>query len=1526
MKKILILLSLLVSLCSYAQRQMENLGRGLVAQKVSGGMYVNWRITGQEWYGTSYNLYRDGTKLNATPITGASNYTDPSGTTQSVYTVTSVKSGAESAPSKPALIITNNYLNITLRDLGVSGYYPNDATVADLDGDGEMEILIKRVYADWSIEAPHYSLFEAYKIDGTFLWAINLGPNIIDDVEMNIAAFDFDGDGRAEVFLRTSEGTIFGDGTSIDDTNKDGKINYRSGWSQYMFEGPEFLSLVDGETGKELDRIDYIPRTFGGMTYDYIWGSADGGHRCSKYFFGAPYLDGKKPSLFISRGIYTRIVMRTYDIIDKKFAFKWEFNTDNNPTYFAQGNHNYTIVDADGDGCDEIIYGSMTVDHDGKGLYSTGQGHGDAIHVGDLDPYHKGLEVWSCHEAIPGVSLRDAATGKILIREYTGKDCGRCMAANISNDFLGSALWGSGATFSATTRENVDISNPGTYNFNIYWDGDLLQETFDYNKFSEATGGGEGTVFKYKNGGASAIFTTSGALTNNWTKGTACIQVDLFGDWREEFIMRSADNKSLRIYTTSTSTDHRIYTLLHDMQYRQAICWQMGGYNQPPHTSYFLGELEGILLPPPPVMNNDRLVYSGSGLWAGTNWTKNGAPVSYTDGASLLFDANNGGTVTVANGVAPELLTVSNNKAAYTLQGGSLIGNMRLNKQGQGTFTLSSDLLYTGPTELWDGLTVIISDVQQSPVWMNRFAELNLKANLQKGLIQEYGSILRPGGNNEKATVTVSDSLWLKWGAQIDFDIYDADFTSDVLKVSGRLIFTKEVILNIIPHASSGKIQPGEYLLIDASAATIKGSVSELKIQGMQGIACSLAIRDNKIYLQVADTRIPAAVVWNGDKNNGEWNLASTQNFLKDGTDNLFITDDQVIMNDMAARKTVTITSDVSPASLLIDATSDYTISGSKAITGSSTFTKKGTGTATINNNNSFTGRIELLGGTVAVASLANSVTETGSLGALRTKASDFLIDGATLKGTGNALTSSSPMLIGVNGAIFNAGSGSITLEGALSGSGTLTKEGSGILSLKTGNTHPYTILNAGTLFLANNEALYSGPGSKIILNGGTIDCVSGNDYSTVNWDLEVPSGKTGNLNLDMRCDYNTNVTGSGTLNMFTPYIRSMLNGNWSTFEGTLNVTTDGDGGDLYVNNTYGGLPNANVNIASNVVVYNSKRTTVAFGSLTGTGILGGNDATREPCVHEWILGDKKASYKFDGIIYWGNLTKTGTSNVTLSNSGSTYPGGTNVKGGTLTLTNTSGSAVGTGKVAVQSEATLSLYNMTATTMGDIQVLKGGALVVTRSVTNGEIILENGSAMELGSTVLPYSSLTAHSITLANGASIALDIRSKSNHDKLQLTGTLSCASGAIVKIRVHESYVPVVTDTFQIVNTRLSGSIPTYELTPLPAGFTWDTSRLSVDGKLAIEATPDGLNAPEWSNKVALYPVPAVDVLHVSLPLSLQKVSVKVYDEQGTALFFHEDTDVSELHIPVTSLTNGIYMLVISTEEGESIHRFVKE
>jgi rhamnogalacturonan endolyase len=583
-----------------AQRQMENLNRGVIAiHKSNDSVYIGWRILGTEPDEIAFNVYRQSgngkpVKLNKAPITESTNYEDGNVNfnTDNTYFVKAVLKGREQGESVSFTIKAGapvqQYINIPLRT--PAGYTPNDVSVGDLDGDGEYEIVLHQTGR--SIDTPSTGIsgipiFQAYKMDGTFLWQISLGKNIREGAHYTqFMVFDLDGDGIAEFACKTADGTIDGPGKVIGDSTKDWRnLNRNSGrLFGKILEGPEYFTIFSGRTGEALATTNYIPDRYplkGCNGLGGNGGSDSTGNRVDRFLACVAYLDGVHPSVVMCRGYYGRSVLAAWDWRDGKLASRWVFDSkDGENPFSGQGNHNLTVADVDNDGKDEIIYGSMVVDDNGTGLFSTGFRHGDAIHVGVLEPDRPGLEVFGIHEIEekttgPGVVVYDAGTGKVLFKGSMNKDVGRGVAEDIYPGNPGAEMWWSGSN-GLYTMKGVRIGNsPVSTNFLIWWDGDLSRELLDGNH-----------IDKY---GVGRIFTAEGCTSNNGSKSTPALSADLFGDWREELILRTTDNQNLRIYTTTIPTKYRIYTLMHDPQYRLSVAAENVAYNQPPHTSFFLG-------------------------------------------------------------------------------------------------------------------------------------------------------------------------------------------------------------------------------------------------------------------------------------------------------------------------------------------------------------------------------------------------------------------------------------------------------------------------------------------------------------------------------------------------------------------------------------------------------------------------------------------------------------------------------------------------------------------------------------------------------------------------------------------------------------------------------------------------------------------------------------------------------------------------------------------------------------------------
>lgn len=591
------------------KRQVENLDRAPVAVLTDQGVTLGWRMLGLDQDSVGFHVIRDGVQLTDEPIRNTTTYVDPAGTAASRYVIMTVGNGSgQDKLSAEVTPLAENYLAIKLdkpadgvsKDGKPYTYSANDSSVADLDGDGTYEII--QLWNPSNAQDNSKSGFtgnvyvDAYKMDGTRMWRIDLGRNIRAGAHYTqMLAYDFDGDGKGEVAFKTADGTTDAAGTVIGDPAADHRNS-----AGYVLSGPEFLTVFNGATGTIMDTVAYDPPR-GSVS---AWG--DGyGNRVDRFLAGVAYLDGEKPSLMFSRGYYTRTVLVTYDLVDGKLVKRWTFDSDiAGAQYGGQGNHNLSVADVDQDGKDEFVFGSMTIDDDGTPLYNTRLGHGDAIHTGDLDPSRPGLETFAVHESMSasgnrGATFRDAGTGEVLWSIPAVKDTGRGATGDIDPRFPGSESWAVGGDASWNSPRGQLMSAKGELiaekipaaNFMAWWDGDLLREIVDHD-FDATAGMGVPTISKWnwEAGSSDRLLTATGARTNNHTKGNPSLQADLLGDWREELAFPSSDSTELRIYTTTSPTGVRLRTLMHDPMYRTGVARETVGYNQPPHPSFFIGE------------------------------------------------------------------------------------------------------------------------------------------------------------------------------------------------------------------------------------------------------------------------------------------------------------------------------------------------------------------------------------------------------------------------------------------------------------------------------------------------------------------------------------------------------------------------------------------------------------------------------------------------------------------------------------------------------------------------------------------------------------------------------------------------------------------------------------------------------------------------------------------------------------------------------------------------------------------------
>lgn len=577
----------------FSKLKMEPLGRGVIAvRKSPSEVFVSWRYLSSDPAGAAFDIYRDGVKVNDKAVKDVCWFIDGnSSSSAATYEVRPRKGGLKSGSFILPANAPEGYIPIaldipapqTMPNGEVATYSPNDCSIGDVDGDGEYEIFLK-----WDPSNSRDNAHNGYtadvfidclKLDGTRLWRVNLGRNIRAGAHYTqMMVYDLDGDGCAEMVVKTSDGTVDGTGKVIGDPAADYREHGESTLGRIM-SGNEYLTIFNGRTGAAMKTIDYLP----GRGENGSWGDTRA-NRSDRHLAAIAYLDGEHPSVVMCRGYYTRATLAAYDWDGKDLKLRWFFDSHSSPelkSYDGQGNHNLRVADVDGDGCDEIVYGACCIDHDGTGLYNTGWKHGDAMHIGAMIPGSDELQVWIGHETKGvGTTLTDARTGKLYFRIPSNTDVGRTMAADIDPTNPGWELWSSASGTLRNYRGEEIGEKPATQNFAVWWDGDLSRELLDGNKVLK---------FNPQTRKVEEFSVFEGATSNNGTKSNPCISGDLFGDWREEVLMRSSDNRELRLYVSTEPTDYRFHTFLEDPVYRTSLANENVCYNQPPETGFYFG-------------------------------------------------------------------------------------------------------------------------------------------------------------------------------------------------------------------------------------------------------------------------------------------------------------------------------------------------------------------------------------------------------------------------------------------------------------------------------------------------------------------------------------------------------------------------------------------------------------------------------------------------------------------------------------------------------------------------------------------------------------------------------------------------------------------------------------------------------------------------------------------------------------------------------------------------------------------------
>ena len=1550
MKKI-ILTSLFVMLAAagFAQRFTDKLDRGLVAVPSGNGNFVSWRVLGEEYYDVTYNLYCNGTKIAEN--LQASNYTHTSGNASSSYQVAPVVRGVEQTKSKSVTRWNNGHFDIPVAKVldrngndVTSQYIINDISLGDVDGDGVVEFMVKRNYTGDILNAANTTKFhhyECYKLDGTRLWWIDLGPNLMagPDEQWDLVSYDWDMDGKAECLMRGADNMIIhaGDGTVI----KVGNMNYVAPRDEYTRNGAEYLLYMNGATAVPYDyqsqSATYTPMTYplprfesDESDYATVWGKNDTGHRSSKHYFGAPYLDGRKPSIFLGRGCYSQHKMCALDVDPQTHQLTqlWRWDATSGP-WFGNGFHNFTIGDVDWDGRDEIIFGSMMIDDNGKGLCTTGLGHGDAQHCADLDPYRKYAEQFICNETQPACTYYNATTGEIYYRLKSTSDDGRALCANFSNDFVGSIGRSTQTGIVSTVKDLVVANAPGGtndalfwshLNQRIYWDGDLCDEVYD--SPGSANEGRAAAIYKYPSG---RLFNSDDCLTINGTKNNACAIADIFGDWREEVVMRTSDNKNIRIFTTPHATTYRIPTLWSDHQYRNAMVTQPIGYNQPPHKSYFLGELEGITQAPP------------TNTMTGRTEVKNGGTISTTSDHLIVCETNNT-KVSIQEGAAPYIVTfnvpshVQGNatsgttaKPAPTYQyftcevtGGGLAGDARLVKQGDGILTLPNvTMKHTGNTDVWAGTVNFDGTFQNSALWLNRFVELNSNGGKFLGGIKaDYASTIRPGGENTMGTITTT-TYTMGFGSRLALDLYSDGVKADQVIADKLVIETKlnekawmdygprylQPVIEVVEHCKDGAktLEPGSYII--GKIGAVSGSLNDIKIEGVTNHRAVLSLNaQNQLILTISAVRAASEIVWTG-ANSSTWDFAKTENFYvaddQAKAADIFVKGDIVNFTDEASKTSIAITENLDPKTFKVNASKNYTISGNGAIT-SGALVKEGTGTLTISTENSYMDGNALKGGTVVVSSLSNENKAAGNLGAVTTSADLFTMENGAMIQTAATVTNGSPIkFVGEKGGVISADANKDFIQNkALSGT-LLTKKGSGWLKTYTSGAN----LNRA-IIVGGAIDNFSGNAAKVVeFQGGTLI-----DEVGTNNELNIPKDKKGAWNTANRATYTNKVTGEGSLDITCAgeqgngwvATRTSLQLNLSAFKGTIVPHAAIAADKRFTLDTSNGSENCTFNIPENVIVQNSGKT-LRIGKLTGKGELGGFCSFQQNATvraNTWQVGNDN-NFKFEGIVTSNdNFTKMGSGEMTVTGAWNST-GAVNISAGSIRLG--TGGSLGTGSLTVSENAALT------------------------GVSDSKLALTN-SSITINGTVHPGESATSTSgninfggknVTLSKTAKVVIGIRKSAsensiNNSYIKGIGTLKLAAGTTIGAVISKNNLgklttdEAVADSFyvwtDVKNVNIAGEL-NFDLPELPVYNYWDTSRIS-EGILYVRC-----NAAKYQEYLTgISAIDAGETVMVEV-INTSSVTVKTFTcPMG---------NVSDTFARAT-LPKGIYLLCIKSEAGK--------
>src|SRR5574344_1553174 len=1471
---VLVLLLLSVSVSLSAQRLQQTLKRGVVAVNNGTSVLVSWRKLAQDGKDITYNLYRlnmgaaSYTKVNSTPIAK----TNFSTTTASVpfnseLAITTISNGVESEKSDSFVFKSQAYrsvfMNITYSNtLASTDYVTKFVWPADLDGDGEYDYVVDRM-STTDISTRSHKI-EGYLRDGTYLWTVDMGPNVDIDQGQNdmVVAYDMNCDGKAEVVIKSSDGTRFWDHTNMTwgkyllnstngDTDNDGIIDYNS---QNVKNPPQYITVINGMTGEEMNTIE--------MNYSEMHDGSDQYSRTNKSeYMGTDYanLNGHMAICYFD-GIHPSVVMEYLDRTQStgthhNYVTAWGYNfsgakaTDwvekftwsrNDKTPWPAEFHMLRVCDVDLDGKDEMLQGGYAISGNGKMLFSAAIGHGDRFRVGDINPDRPGLETYAIQQSsLLGQLLYDASTGKHLKEWYLSSitDVGRGECMDVDPSHKGYEIF--------STMPNLydckgDVITTGSTPFpteGIWWDGELDREML-----SAPDGSGfNAMVTKYNQTRLIQFSKESGWATHSTYGVRPMFFGDIIGDWRDEVILKKGDETNstgIIGYSTEYATDYSLYCLQQDPSYRMDCTTR--GYYQSPMTDYYLGY--DMPQPPlPPSIVTDLRWKSGTDWNAtGSNFQTfdNSATSAFADGKSVIFDisGDNSSTINISSTVKPSFVYVmapiGHN---YTWSGnGSLSGTMDLWKSMNGSLTVDKDLDYTGKTSVSEGSLVLNGTMKgaldlRAKGTLAGNAILNDTTIFEGGLNYE-GCRLAPGtSENLFGTITSNKSMILPGSVYIEENLQTSGTAKcDLLKVNGDLTFKGTNTFTIVP--SETKPAAGEYVLAECTG-TLTADSEKIAIRGLVGLNYSIEVRDKQIVLNIKGSRDAASgVLWTGS-NNGIWDY-QTENFSLEDQPTSFVSGDQVIFGDEPTQRTITLSDLMLTNGVTFENNSgSYTINGNGGLSGAGGLTKTGNGTLNLSATKSdYTGATIIKGGTAVVTELADKGTAscigTGNV------TSNVQLEKCTFT-VNNANTSTNRIFNITDTVAFNIPSGYTSLKSAVNGTGTLVKSGSGQLSLTNGGANSYsggTILKGGTLAQGAYNSTFGTLGSKFTMQGGTVIIFNNNNTSAVpnfSYAVNVADGTNNTINAGKRCYIGGSFSGGGTLNITIPYVRTDFSANWSNFTGKLIVT----GSDMRLSAATD-LSNATLSLGSNVYLGHFQSGSGTALSLTSKiGALISTDTTATVGNGTYNVGYNNADVTFAGVLACTSVNKYGTGIWTLTGKSSSSP--INIYEGTLRVTNSAGYAT-SGNVVIRDGGIVDGYGI----LKNVTVMKGGTLGAGISATLCKTITVAGN------------------VSMASGSTLRCKVRSYTN-DKFCFNGTTTFSGDTLYIKNIDKTFSEGDELSIFIGTGTLNGTYVIYPSVPAK-GLAWDDSTLLTDGKLKV-VTATGIDDITSDKEVDVYDVNGV-------------------------------------------------------------------